>query len=108
MTICFVLRLVGKLALVTGGATGIGECIVRLLYKRGAKVCIVDVQDNPSQLDDVGSAVDFTVNKFGTLDTIVGFCDFVGRNANLLGVELTVDDVTNAVLFLASNEARCT
>ncbi|KAK4842395.1 hypothetical protein QYF36_020817 [Acer negundo] len=42
-------RLVGKVALVTGGATGIGECI---------------------------------------------------------GVELTVDDVANAVLFLASDEAR--
>ncbi|KAK2636836.1 hypothetical protein Ddye_031628 [Dipteronia dyeriana] len=38
-------------------------------------------------------------------DTIVGFCDFVGRNANLLGVWLTVDDVANAVLFLASSEA---
>lgn len=41
-----------------------------------------------------------------TEDAMVGFKNFVGRNANLLGVELTVDDVANAVLFLASDEAR--
>ncbi|KAK9283062.1 hypothetical protein L1049_011290 [Liquidambar formosana] len=242
-------RLIGKVALVTGGATGIGESIVRLFHKHGAKVCIADVNDNLGQHvcetlggdpnvcffhcdvtieDDVSHAVDFTVNKFGTLDIMVnnagmggppspdirnvdlsvfqkvfdlnvkgvfigmkhaarimiplkkgsvvnlcsvasaigglgphaytgskhavlgltksvaaelgghgirvncvspyavatdlamahlpeeertedakeGFRAFVGKNANLQGVELTVDDVANAVLFLASDEAR--
>ncbi|KAK9282688.1 hypothetical protein L1049_010908 [Liquidambar formosana] len=240
-------RLLGKVALVTGGATGIGESIVRLFHKHGAKVCIADVQDNLGQHvcetldpntcfihcdvtieDDVSRAVDFTVNKFGTLDIMVnnagmagppspdirnvdlsmfqkvfdlnvkgvfigmkhavrimiplkngsivnlcsvgsaigglgphaytgskhavlgltknvaaelgghgirvncvspyavatdlamahlpreegiedakeGFRVFVGKNANLQGVELTIDDVANAVLFLASDEAR--
>ncbi|KAM4082231.1 hypothetical protein ACJW30_11G155800 [Castanea mollissima] len=242
-------KLLGKVALVTGGATGIGESVVRLFHKHGAKVCIVDVQDklgrdvsdtlggepntcyfhcDVSKEDDVCRAVDFTVNKFGTLDIVVnnaglsgspcsdirnadisefekifdvnvkgvflgmkhaarimiplkkgsiislcsvasvirglgphpytgskhavlgltknvaaelglhgirvncvspyavatglalahlpenertedamaGFRDFVGKNANLPGVELTVDDVANSVLFLASDEAR--
>lgn len=242
-------RLLGKVALVTGGAGGIGLSIVRLFHKHGAKVCVADIQDDIGQNlcktlgddtsvsfchcdvtleDDVSRAVDFTVDKFGTLDIMVnnaglsgppcadirnfdlsvfekvfdvnvkgvflgmkhaarimipakkgsiisicsvvstigglgphaytgskhavlgltrnvaaelgkhgirvncispyavatslalahlpedertgtamiGFRDFVGRNANLQGVELTADDVANAVIFLASDEAR--
>ncbi|KAI3809283.1 hypothetical protein L1987_25254 [Smallanthus sonchifolius] len=83
-------RLLGKSALVTGGATGIGESIVRLFHKHGAKVCVVDVDDHLGQQlcqtlgdntrfihgdvtveDDISSAVDFLVNTFGTLDIMV-------------------------------------
>lgn len=41
-----------------------------------------------------------------TDDALVGFRNFAAANANLKGVELTVDDVANAVLFLASDESR--
>lgn len=82
----------GRVALITGGATGIGESTVRLFHKHGAKVCIADVQDNLGQQvcqslgsepdtffchcdvtkeEDVCSAVDLTVEKFGTLDIMV-------------------------------------
>ncbi|KAF5729308.1 U3 small nucleolar ribonucleoprotein IMP4 [Tripterygium wilfordii] len=85
-------KLLGKVALVTGGASGIGEAIVRLFHKHGAKVCIVDVQDKLGQQvcqslggepntaylhcdvsieDDIRRAVDFTVDKFTTLDIMV-------------------------------------
>lgn len=41
-----------------------------------------------------------------TEDALAGFRDFTGRMANLQGVELTTHDIANAVLFLASDEAR--
>ncbi|XP_019159252.1 PREDICTED: xanthoxin dehydrogenase [Ipomoea nil] len=92
-------RLFGKVALVTGGASGIGESIVRLFHKQGAKVCVADIQDDLGQQicrslggessicfvhcdvsleDDVSRSVDFAVDKFGTLDVIV-------NNAGLSG-----------------------
>ena len=54
-------RLAGKVAIVTGGARGMGEATVRLLVEEGAKVLIADVLDSPGQLlaEDLGSRVSF-------------------------------------------------
>lgn len=41
-----------------------------------------------------------------TEDAVAGFRAFVAKPANLQGVELTMNDVANSVLFLASDEAR--
>ncbi|KAL8028632.1 hypothetical protein ABFS82_14G171400 [Erythranthe guttata] len=85
-------RLLGKVAVVTGGASGIGESIVQLFHRHGAKVVIADIQDDlGSQLherlgggseistvhcdvtmeDHVRNAVDLAVEKYGTLDIMV-------------------------------------
>ncbi|KAF5742434.1 xanthoxin dehydrogenase-like [Tripterygium wilfordii] len=88
-------RLLGKVAIVTGGASGIGEGIVRLFHQHGAKICILDVQDKLGQQlceslsndndsnnicyircdvsneDEVSHAIESTVKKFGTLDIMV-------------------------------------
>ena len=39
-----------KVVVVTGGANGIGKCISEEFARAGAKVCVIDVAENPSLL----------------------------------------------------------
>ena len=81
-------RVQNKVAIVTGGAQGIGAHYARALAAEGAKVVISDVLDGASLAEDLGNAarfinadisnrddinrmVDFTVQVFGTVDILV-------------------------------------
>lgn len=94
MLIC---RLEGKIAIVTGGARGIGEATVRLFARHGAKVVIADVEDrrgiilanslspsvtfvhcDVSQEEDIENLINSTVSHYGRLDILF-------NNAGVLG-----------------------
>ncbi|MFS7893990.1 putative oxidoreductase [Helianthus anomalus] len=105
-------RLEGKVAIVTGGASGFGESTVRLFAKHGAKVLIADVQDDLGQSlcnelattfndeviyvhcdvtqdSEVKNAVDTAVSTFGKLDIMF-------NNAGIPGnLDFTILDSDN-------------
>ncbi|XP_051212192.1 sex determination protein tasselseed-2-like [Lolium perenne] len=90
-------RLEGKVAIVTGGARGIGEAIVRAFVRHGARVVVADIEDaagealaaalglggaccsyvhcDVSQEADVERAVGCCVERYGRLDV---FCNNAG------------------------------
>ena len=43
-----------KVVVITGGAGGIGKCIREEFEKAGAKVCVIDISDNPYFVGDIG------------------------------------------------------
>ena len=84
------MKLAGRTAIVTGGAQGIGEAIVRAYAAEGAKVVIADIGVAKAQalakelgpnamalaldvrdVKQIDAAVEATVAKFGSLDILV-------------------------------------
>lgn len=110
-------RLKGRVALITGGASGIGEATVRLFVEEGASVMFADIQDDRgrrlagelgsragylhtdvSREADVQAAVDETCTRFGRLDCIFNNAGYAGVGGRIEEIPVEGFDETMGVL----------
>ncbi|KAK7259157.1 hypothetical protein RIF29_24756 [Crotalaria pallida] len=112
----FLNLLEGKVALITGAASGIGEETVRLFAKNGALVIAVDVQDELGQQVEasIGSekvtyhhcdvrdekqveeSIKFTLEKHGRIDVLFSNAGIIGSLSGILELDLKEFDNTMA------------
>lgn len=107
----------GKVAVITGGASGIGEASARLFISEGARVVIADMQQERGealaaelggsavfvscevrQEDQVKGAVDAAVNRWGRLDCVFNNAGFGGALGPLEDIPADEFDMTFDVL----------
>ena len=66
-----------KVVVVTGGAQGIGRCICEEFARTGAKVCVIDVQENPYFVGDVADKTTLerfaakVIAEYGHIDCLI-------------------------------------
>ncbi|XP_031505570.1 secoisolariciresinol dehydrogenase-like isoform X2 [Nymphaea colorata] len=124
-------RLRGKVALITGAASGIGESTAKLFHRHGAKVMILDIQDELAEKvareisssgddasyvhcdvtneDDVRSAVDRAVAKYGKIDVMFGNAGILEKSTRIADFPISdfqkVINVNLTGCFLAAKHA---
>lgn len=111
-------RLDGKVAVITGGASGIGAGTVRRFVDEGARCVIADLQREPGEAlanelgssvrfittdvtveDEVAAAVDLAVTEFGRLDVMFNNAGIVGAVGRIADTSAGAWDRTVAVLL---------
>jgi NAD(P)-dependent dehydrogenase (short-subunit alcohol dehydrogenase family) len=123
-------RIEGKVAVITGGASGIGEATVRRFCEEGARVVIADIQEDKGKAlaeelgqvarfarvdvteeDDVAAAIAVAVQDFGRLDVMYNNAGVVGALGSLLETSSeqwrkTIDILLNGVFLGIKQAAR--
>lgn len=111
-------RLDGKVAIVTGGASGMGEATVRLFVDEGARVIIADIQDakghtladtlgggavyqhtDVADEGEIAAAVARAIDEFGRLDVMFNNAGFGGAIGPIESTPIDEYDRTMNVLL---------
>ncbi|MEL7046637.1 MAG: glucose 1-dehydrogenase, partial [Pseudomonadota bacterium] len=116
-------RLQDRVAVITGGASGIGAATAKLFIAHGAKVVLGDIQDDQGQAfaeslgsnalfrhcdvtkeDDVEALVNAAVDSFGRIDVMFNNAGIVGAIGPLESTpaaewQLTLDILLNGVFY---------
>jgi NAD(P)-dependent dehydrogenase (short-subunit alcohol dehydrogenase family) len=123
-------RIEGKVAVITGGASGIGEATVRRFCEEGARVVIADIQEDRGKAlaeelgqvvrfarvdvteeDEIEAAIALAVQDFGRLDVMYNNAGVVGALGSLLETSAeqwrkTIDILLNGVFLGIKQAAR--
>ncbi|XP_044501902.1 short-chain dehydrogenase reductase 3b-like [Mangifera indica] len=111
------LRLEGKVAIITGAASGIGEAAAKLFAEHGAFVIIADIQDelanqvaasigpdkacyrrcDVTDEKQIEETVAYAIEKYGTLDIMYSNAGIIGPLGSILDMEIDQFDNTIAV-----------
>ena len=111
-------RVSGKVAVITGAASGLGEATARLMHAEGASVILTDIQDDRGRRvaaelgdrarylhcdvtaeADVAGAVDTAVREFGQLDCMFNNAGIIGAHGGIDEIPLEEYEFTMAVLL---------
>jgi NAD(P)-dependent dehydrogenase (short-subunit alcohol dehydrogenase family) len=123
-------RLSGKTAVITGGASGIGEATARRFVAEGARVIVADIQDAAGQAvadslgdaacfvhcdvtseHDVAAAVDLAVSTWGQLDVMFNNAGIIGAIGSIAETSTeawlkTTDVLLHSVFYGCKHAAR--
>ena len=123
-------RLAGKVAAITGSASGFGEAAARLFVAEGAKVALGDIQVEPGQAiaaelgeaarfiecdvtreEHVAALVDLAVDSFGQLDVMYNNAGIVGARGPIDQIpeaewRFTIDVLLHGVFYGTKHAAR--
>ena len=107
----------GKVAIITGGASGIGRATVERFVEEGARVVIADIEDEPgnqlahdlgaagsfvhtdvSEESQIEAAVAHALESFGQLDVMYNNAGFTGVTGSIAEIPIEGYDHTMSVL----------